>query len=144
MKGHCLCKNVSLEWNTATEIVTPRRCGCSFCTARNICWVGEPDSRLQVMIQDASLHNVLKQGTETADFHQCLGCEQIVFASCVIDGEHYAVINAATLVDQHKLTNATDTDFDEESLDVRLARRKAKWCYLEAFPINTADLEASN
>ncbi|MEM8564283.1 MAG: hypothetical protein AAGF57_18740 [Pseudomonadota bacterium] len=81
------------------------------------------------------MHTVLKQGTETADFHQCLGCEQIVFASCIIDGKHYAVINAATLVDQHRLTDATDTDFDGESLDIRLARRKTKWCQLDAFNI---------
>ncbi|MEM8659725.1 MAG: hypothetical protein AAGF35_02460 [Pseudomonadota bacterium] len=106
--------------------------------------MGEPGSRLRVTIQDTSLHKVLKQGTQTADFHQCSGCDQIVFASCVIDGEHYAVINAATLVDQHKLRNAIDTDFDGESLDVRLARRKTKWCYLEAFNRDTADLNTPN
>ena len=67
-------------------------------------------------------------GHETADFMLCATCGVLMFAICPIDGNDYAVINAnnfENLATEDLIQSVTN--FDLESLDVRLARRKKNW-----------------
>ena len=48
----------------------------------------------------AAIHNplyyrVVRQGSETAEFHECMRCQLPVFASATVDEQDYAVINAS-------------------------------------------------
>lgn len=128
MKGSCNCRNIVLDWQTVDFSPVPRRCDCSFCRARDLCWVSKQGTRLRVTINNARYHELLRQGTETAEFHRCTHCGQIVLASSEIDGDLYAVINAATLDNPAGFAEPVSADFDGEALGDRLERRRLNWC----------------
>jgi hypothetical protein len=67
-------------------------------------------------------------GTESADFHVCSDCGVAPIVTCVMDGTRYAVVNANALdnVDKADLAVAA-ADFEGESMESRLARRRRNW-----------------
>lgn len=73
-----------------------------------------------------ALHNQF--GTKTADFHICLICGVLPIVTCVIEGTRYAVVNVNTFedVDRSQLVE-TATDFEGETTENRLARRRRNW-----------------
>jgi hypothetical protein len=66
--------------------------------------------------------------TETADFHVCKTCGAIPIVTCMIEGARYAVFNVNTFdnVDRSQLVE-TPTNFEGETTENRLARRRRKW-----------------
>ena len=87
-----------------------------------------PDGRFDLQIADASQAIPYRFGTKTADFHICLTCGVLPIVTCMIEGGQYAVVNANTFddVDRSQLVE-TETDFDGETTDNRLARRQRNW-----------------
>jgi hypothetical protein len=67
-------------------------------------------------------------GTKTADFHICSTCGVVPIATCIIEGARYAVVNVNTFddVDRSQLAE-TPRDFEGETTDTRLARRRRNW-----------------
>jgi hypothetical protein len=128
LKGHCRCRNIALDWQTVDHSLVPRRCGCSFCRARGLCWVSKRGTRLRVIINNPRYHELLRQGTETAEFHRCTHCDQVVLATSEIDGDIYAVISAVALDNPAGFAEAVCADFDGEAVGDRLNRRRLNWC----------------
>jgi len=128
MKGHCRCRNISLDWQTVDQSLVPRRCGCSFCLARDLTWVSKAGTRLRVTVNNPRYHELLRQGTETAEFHRCSYCDQVVFASSEINGDLFAVISAASLHNPAGFAEPVLADFDGEPVGDRLDRRRRNWC----------------
>ncbi len=128
MRGHCRCRNITLDWQLVDHSLVPRRCSCSFCCARDLCWVSKQGTRLRVTINNPRYHELLRQGTETAEFHRCTHCDEVVLASSEIDGDLYAVINAATLNNPSGFAEPVSADFDGEDVGDRLERRRRNWC----------------
>jgi hypothetical protein len=66
--------------------------------------------------------------TKTADFHVCKTCGAIPIVTCMIEGTRYAVFNVNTFdnVDRSQLVE-TPTNFEGETTENRLARRRRKW-----------------
>jgi hypothetical protein len=91
-------------------------------------YTSHPDGRLHARIHDPATVNRYHFGQKTADFFVCSGCGVILFATSVIDGNEYAVINVNTFenVDRSELTSSV-TNFNGESVGDRLARRKRNW-----------------
>jgi hypothetical protein len=67
-------------------------------------------------------------GTKTADFYVCVRCGVLLFAVSRIDENDYAVVNVHTFegIEPARLVSRT-TNFDGESLEGRLGRRKKTW-----------------
>jgi hypothetical protein len=65
---------------------------------------------------------------ETADFHVCLTCGVMPIVTCMIEGTQYAVVNVNTFddLDRSQLVE-TATDFEGETTENRLARRRRNW-----------------
>ena len=128
--GGCHCGNVryALAWPEDAERIPARKCGCTFCFKHGATWTSHPDASLVVQISDPSLVERYRFGTETADFHVCLGCGVPVVATSRIDDHEYAVVNINTFdgVDMTRV-DRSDADFEGESFADRLARRRSRW-----------------
>jgi hypothetical protein len=119
---------VRLDWPLSGQAIPVRACGCALCTKHKAAWTSHPEGRFQLAIADPAQVKRYRFGTKTADFHVCLTCGVMPIATCSIDGTPYAVINVNTFddVDRTELVEAT-TDFDGETTEDRLARRRRNW-----------------
>jgi hypothetical protein len=79
-------------------------------------------------ITDATKARRHQFGTGTADFHVCSTCGLAPIVTCVIEGRRYAVVNVNTFDDVDKSELDTSrADFEGETLEIRLARRRRNW-----------------
>ncbi len=132
LRGGCHCGNirVALDWpdSDPKPTIPVRACGCGFCTKHGAAWTSHPNGRFYLRIADASRTTPYQLGTGTAHFHVCSTCGVVPVVTCVIAGLRYAVVNATTFdgVEDSQLAQ-TATDFEGETLDERLARRRRNW-----------------
>lgn len=130
IQGTCHCGNIRYEllWPESGKTLAVRACGCAFCTKHGGVYTSHPDARLDARIAD--MHHVSKYvfGTQTAEFYVCTRCGVVPLITSTIEGVVYAVVNVNTFenVDPSEL-DASATDFDGESVDGRLQRRKRNW-----------------
>ena len=128
--GKCHCGNIEFEllWPDTDEMLAVRACSCTFCTKHGGVYTSHPDARLTARVADDSLLSRYAFGTETARFYVCGRCGAVPFVTSTIDGTEFAVVNVNTFenVGASELDTST-TDFDGESVDERLARRKQRW-----------------
>ncbi len=126
--ANCECKNIQLRWHVAAEALVSRACQCRYCLNHNARYVSRPGSRIEVSVRNPDQHRLVRQGSGTADFHECRQCKQLVLVSSAIDGVVYGVINAACLQNQQSLIAGDEVSFAGESTEARLARRRQNWC----------------
>ena len=118
----------SLAWPETEFPITKRECSCSFCQKHGASYTSHPDSQLNIQVRDENELLRYRFGHRTADFIICRCCGGLMFALCTLDGNCYAVTNvnhfenvsADALID-------SKTNFENESIDSRLARRKRVW-----------------
>jgi hypothetical protein len=125
---HCGNIQVAFDWPGSGPTIPVRACGCRLCTKHRAAWTSHPDGRFYLRIADESRVTPYRFGTKTADFHVCLRCGAIPIVTCVIEGTRYAVFNVNTFddVDRSELIE-TATNFDGETTENRLARRRRNW-----------------
>lgn len=130
IKGGCHCGNIQYEfvWPLDDAEIPVRACGCSFCLKHSGTYTSHPEAELKAVMADPALVTKYTFGTKTADFYVCVRCGVLLFAVSRIDGNDYAVVNVHTFegIDSARLVSRT-TNFDGESLDGRLGRRKKTW-----------------
>jgi hypothetical protein len=130
MKGKCHCGNIafSLTWEPEPAQSPARACGCSFCTKHGGVWTSNPKGALEVVVKDPSLVSRYAFGTRTAQFHICARCGIVPVVTSRIDGHLYAVVsvNALEGISESRLRRAP-VDFEGETTEERLARRKRNW-----------------
>ena len=130
IRGSCHCRNirVTFDWPGSESAIPVRACGCGLCTKHRAAWTSHPEARFWLRIADESLVTQYRFGTKTADFHVCHTCGAIPIVTCMIEGSRYAVLNVNTFddVDRSGLVE-TATDFEGETTENRLARRRRSW-----------------
>jgi hypothetical protein len=130
LRGRCHCGNIAfaLEWPGGSPEISARACGCSFCVKHGGVWTSNPKASLAVTIRDPALMSPYAFGTRTATFHVCARCGAVPIVTSEIDSHTYAVVNVNVLenVDPAWLRHAP-ADFEGESVESRLARRKRNW-----------------
>ncbi|MDI3288473.1 hypothetical protein [Polyangium sp. 15x6] len=128
--GQCHCTNISftLDWTPDPSEIPARACTCSFCTKHGGVWTSCRTGALRVHVREPALVTKYAFGTKTADFHVCAKCGITPVVTCRIDDRLYAVVNVNTFegVDPSLLRRASAT-LDQETEEVRLARRKRNW-----------------
>jgi hypothetical protein len=134
--GGCHCGNIdyTLEWPLAGGLVL-RRCGCSFCTKQNAVYTAHPEASLAVTAGDVAPLATYEFDTRTARCHFCLRCGVYLFATSVIDGREYVVLNASTLADFVPPDAVKALNFENETLEERLTRRQRTWIANFAFAV---------
>jgi hypothetical protein len=130
IEGACYCGNIrfAFELPEPEGAIPVRACGCSFCRKHGAVYSSHPAGRLAARYIDAALVEHYRFGTETADFHICRTCGVVPFVTSSIGGEVFAVVNVNSFdgVGAGELA-ASPTDFDGETVDSRLARRRRNW-----------------
>lgn len=130
LHASCYCGNirVAIEWPNLGPTITVRACGCGFCTKHKAAWTSNPRGHFHLRIADSSRVTQYRLGTNTADFHVCSTCGVVPIVTCVMEGTRYAVVNAHALNDipVSQLVQ-TLTDFEGETTENRLARRRRNW-----------------
>ena len=130
IRGSCHCGNIrfALVWPDSAPNIPVRACGCSFCTKHRAVWTSHPSGRFELRIADESQVKRYQFGTKTADFVICTTCGVPPIVTCIIEGTRYAVFNVNTFdnVERSQLVE-TVTNFEGESTENRLARRRRNW-----------------
>ena len=128
--GGCHCGNMQYEfvWPLDDAEIPVRACSCSFCLKHSGTYTSHPEAKLTAVIADPALVKKYTFGTKTADFYVCVCCGVLLFAVSRIDENDYAVVNVYTFegIDSARLVSRA-TNFDGESLEGRLERRKKTW-----------------
>ena len=127
--GGCACGAVTFRYhcNRPAAELEPRACQCSFCRPRAASYVGGGEGRLEVRVRDRRFLYAHVFGTGTADFMHCGRCNHAVYVSSRIDGREYALVCFDALDLDVEAAGPQPMDFDDESLDERLARRAKTW-----------------
>lgn len=130
IEGKCHCGNVTyaLYWPHDAGAIPVRACGCTFCTKHGGVYASHRDAKLTAAIKDESLVSRYRFGTETAEFFLCTRCGVVPFVTSRIENDLYAVVNVNSFegVDPSRFSRAV-TDFDGETTQSRLDRRKRNW-----------------
>lgn len=130
IRGQCHCGNLSfaLTWDPDPAQIMARECGCSFCVKHGGVWTSNPRGSLKVAVRDPLFWTKYTFGTRTAEFHICARCGVAPLVTSLIDGRLYAVVSVNAIEDvASALIRRGAADFDGETMDARLARRKQNW-----------------
>lgn len=130
INGSCHCGNLcfQLDWEPEPATIPARVCGCTFCVKHGGVWTSNPSAALIVTVRDPLMVARYSFGTSTAVFHICSRCGAVPVVTSEIENHEYAVVsvNAFNNVPQSMLRRAA-ADFEGESVESRLARRKRGW-----------------
>jgi hypothetical protein len=130
INGSCHCGNIiiTFDWPGSAPSIPVRRCSCTLCMKHGAVWTSHPDGRFGIQVVDETQVARYRFGTRTADFHICRTCGVIPIVTCLIEGTQYAVVNVNTFdnVARSQLVE-TAADFEGETTENRLARRRRNW-----------------
>jgi len=130
IEGKCHCGNITyvLHWPGAGTDIPVRACSCTFCTKHGGVYTSHGDAALAAVVDDQDLVSRYRFGTETAEFYLCSRCGVVPFVTSTIEDNLYAVVNVNSFegIDPSSFAQAI-TDFDGETTDSRLDRRKQNW-----------------
>ena len=128
--GKCHCGNITYEfdWPLAGAEIPVRACSCSFCSKHGGIYTAHREAALRAVIYDQSLITKYTFATGTAEFFICSRCGAVPFVTSMILGRLYAVVNANTFegVDRASFQSMA-ADFDDETAESRLERRRRNW-----------------
>lgn len=130
ISGKCHCGNVSfsLTWQPDPTEILANVCSCSFCTKHGAVWTTCPSGSLKVTVKEPTLVSKYAFDTKTAHFHLCARCGVVPVVTSEIEGRLYAVVGVNALEGvEPSLIRRVARNFDGESMEDRLARRKRHW-----------------
>ncbi len=130
IEGGCHCGTIRYEflWPLDEAEIPARACSCRFCRKHCGTYTSHPQAELNATIMNKTLVPTYHFGHETADFYVCSYCGVITFSVSRIEDRDYAVVNVHTFenIDPANFTTRV-TNFDEETPESRLDRRKRTW-----------------
>ncbi len=130
-RGGCHCGKVKVHvhLSKAPEDIGVRECSCSFCRRHRPRMISDPAGLLTVTADDWSFVRFYRFGTRTCDFLLCSQCGVFIAAASDADERSpRAVLNVNCLDDRARFSQIPAMhDFDRETVESRLARRRAGW-----------------
>ncbi len=124
IRGNCSCKNIQITWQLVDHSLVPRACQCDYCLSKSAAYVSKSGSRFEVHINNHKLHKIIQHGSNSADFHECGNCGQVVFVTVEIDDELYGALNANLLHNKFGFSEAVKANFSNQSAEQKIQR----WC----------------
>lgn len=129
LQGSCHCGNVEFTLRTqqSEQSLVPRRCACSMCRRHGATWVSDPDARLELRCRDETQLSLYQFGQRTSHWIVCAQCGVLTAVISRIEGRLRAVVRSQSMLDHRFSAPELATDFDDESVERRLARRARTW-----------------
>jgi hypothetical protein len=129
LRGSCHCGNIEFTLLTqqSEQSLVPRRCGCTMCRRHGATWVSDPDARLELRCRDEARVSVYQFGHKTSRWIVCAQCGVLTAAISKIEGRLRAVVRSQSMVDHRFSASEAAMDFEDESVESRLARRARTW-----------------
>lgn len=128
--GSCHCRAVEVTFDSTREAadVPVRACGCTFCRRHGARAATDPAGRLVVTAPDPAAISRYVFGLRTAEFLVCRTCGVFV-AAVMTEGERtWATLNVNALDERAAFTRApAPVDYDAETVEERIGRRKRMW-----------------
>ena len=130
-KGSCHCSavTVELETNTDPAEIEVRECQCSFCRSHGAVSASDPNGRVRYIENTEGAIHLYRFGTRSCDFILCRHCG--VYLGAVMGDQEtpgYSTTQIKLLEDWELFTKtARHPDYDDETLENRLARRRQNW-----------------
>jgi hypothetical protein len=125
LEGACHCGAVRAVFETALNAadIDVRADQCSFCRRHGAKTVSDPAGRLTLSFAEAAIERY-RFGTRMSDFIVCRSCGAYVAATI----EGFGVLNVVG-ADIRPLADrlARPVDYEDESGEVRLERRRQRW-----------------
>jgi hypothetical protein len=138
--GACHCRNICirLESDKAPSELPLRTDTCSFCNKHHAIYTSDPEGEAHLAVRDAQLVERYRFGTRTADFLICKSCG--VFIAAYMSEPPLAVINVNVLDARAEFlkNEVLVTNLDAETVEQRLARRRARWTKVASFVVSPA------
>lgn len=134
--GSCHCGNIEFAFETekTPEQLDVRACDCSFCTRHGGRTTTDPQGSVRFTVRDGAKLNRYRFGLRTADFLICAECGVYVGVVISDDGRSYATLNVNTFDERDAFPDdAVSVNYDGETVEGRMARRKAKWTPVTGF-----------
>ena len=73
MKGSCRCGRNRIDWPGA-KIGAFRACQCGYCLSKSAAYASDVEQPYTLSISSSTALNIVRNGTKTADFHECGKC----------------------------------------------------------------------
>lgn len=124
-EGACHCGAVSARFETAIapSEIDVRADQCGFCRRHGAKTVSDPAGRLALSFREAAVERY-RFGTRSSDFIVCRSCGAYVAA--IIEG--YGVLNVIGAdIGAFADRVARSVSYEDETVEVRLARRRERW-----------------
>ena len=135
--GRCHCGVVNVTFRTARDPRqwALRRCTCAFCVRFGGIYTSDPAG--EIVVRSKATLRRYQFGQRTADFLFCPTCGVYFGAMADINGQERAVLNVRVLDGVTlDLAAAQPMDFDEESVELRTARRQRHWTPFALVPLS--------
>jgi hypothetical protein len=128
--GKCVCGRIELR--LASELAPaqfqPRSdaATCQFCSKHDGVWISDPSGMLR--LSAAAATSVRRFASEQVQFHFCLACNTLVYASFEDESRAVAVVRVALFESIRAAALPTlFTNFEAESVAAGRQRRLEKW-----------------
>jgi hypothetical protein len=129
IRGRCTCGNIAVHWHTVDYSVIPRLCQCQYCTGKHAAYVSKSGTKVDILIHKKGMHRIHRQGSKTAEFHECANCDDLVFVTARIDEELYCALNSNCLRNPRGFSPGVKTEFSDQTAATKLDRWRQNWCH---------------
>jgi hypothetical protein len=128
LSGHCHCNQITLEMTTeiAPSALQLRACQCSFCRRHGARTTSDPAGTIRIVLKNSEGVSYYQFGSQSAELLVCARCGVYVAAVLRDTPRLYATVNVNTF-DVPLSQAAEPVDFEGESPDQRIQRRRSAW-----------------
>ena len=127
--GGCDCNNIQITWNTVDYSLVPRACQCDYCLSKTAAYVTKSGTSFNASIRSEKHHKEVRHGSNSAVFHECTNCNQVIFVTSEIDGELYGALNANHLRNKFGFSASVKLNFSSQTAAQKRERWRQNWCY---------------
>ena len=124
LTGSCHCGAIRLLFETEKPL-EPRSCQCGFCRRHGARSVSDPDGAAALTLACQPIR--YRFGAHAADYLICPRCGIYMGAMAELDGQFFVTLNLNVFDDAHPELEAEPVSYDGESVEAKVARRRARW-----------------
>jgi hypothetical protein len=122
-QASCHCAAYQARLFSDAEL-RPRSCACGFCRRHGARTFSDPNGNVQFKTLGA---HVYRFGFGVTDYLVCPTCGVYLGALMRVDGANLATLNLNCLIDQPPMPEPVAVDYEGESVEERMARRRRNW-----------------